>query len=252
MKFNVDKSDRYKTGVYRITNLINNKFYIGSTANNFYNRFHQHISDYKAGKRDIRILYAAIDKYGIHNFEFKIVEFCNKEDVLIREQFYLDLGTDYNCAKIAGNLLGLKHLPTSKTRTMVGSLHHCAKICYQFDLEGNFIKKHESIIEALKEIGKTKNGSSHITQCAIGKTFSVYGFRWSFTDNLFDRIKRQTGTSKISLSKDSFYQEFHSQKDAAIFLNEIGFTKVNQSRISNSIKRKGKINGYTLTKLENG
>lgn len=50
MKFNIEKENLNKTGVYKITNLINGKFYIGSTSNSFYNRYHQHLSDYKAGK----------------------------------------------------------------------------------------------------------------------------------------------------------------------------------------------------------
>lgn len=247
MIFNVTKEDRYKTGVYFITNLINGKKYVGSTSNNFYNRFHQHISDYKAGKRHIRVLYRAIDKYGIDNFEFKIVLVCSKEDCLKNEQIYIDAGSDYNCAMIAGSLLGLVHQPDSKTRTIIGGLHHTSKIVYQFSKNGDFIQKHNSIIEALKILGKTKNGSSHISQSCIGITYSAFGYRWSFKKKLLERANR-LGKHKIKLVKNEFSQEFKSQQEASDYIKKLGFS-CNQGRFPRAIKTGEKVYGFSIIKL---
>ncbi len=247
MIFCVLKEDRYKTGVYSIINTLNNKIYIGSTSNNFYNRFHQHISDYKVGKRDIRVLYRAFDKYGIKNFEFKIVCECVKEDCLKLEQFYINKGTDYNCAKIAGSLLGLKHLETAKTRMIKGGLHHCAKAVFQFSKSGEFIKKHGSIIEAINELKKSYKGKSHISQACIGNTFSAFGYRWSFENKLIIRPNRY-GKHKILIKKDNIEKTFDSQISAAGYFKEMGYP-TKSSSISNAITRNNKLYKYTIKRI---
>jgi group I intron endonuclease len=37
------------------------------------------------------IICKSLVKYGYGSFSFEILEYCNKEEVLIREQYYLDL-----------------------------------------------------------------------------------------------------------------------------------------------------------------
>ena len=100
MKLNIEKEDWTKTGVYKITNLINNKFYIGSTSNSFYNRYHQHISDYKLDKKSIKILYRAFDKYGFENFinnNFKFMQFLseNHDDFISELLINNNFNTNY-------------------------------------------------------------------------------------------------------------------------------------------------------------
>lgn len=57
--------------VYKITNLINQKCYVGIT-NNIKKRWIQHKS-YK-GKKENKPLYSAFKKYGISNFKFEVIE----------------------------------------------------------------------------------------------------------------------------------------------------------------------------------
>ena len=93
--------DLYNTngGVYMITNRINNKFYIGST-NNFHRRFVEHTQSLRNKKSQSIVLQRAIDKYGLDNFGFMILDICNdlsKDNLLNREQLYLDkLKPQYN------------------------------------------------------------------------------------------------------------------------------------------------------------
>lgn len=55
-------------------------------------------------------IYKAILKYGHSNFIFEIIEFSKAEDVVQREQHYLDLfDFDYNVLEKANSLLGFKH-----------------------------------------------------------------------------------------------------------------------------------------------
>ncbi len=73
------------SGIYKILNKSNNKCYIGSTIN-FNDRRNLHFSKLKRGKHHSIILQRAYDKYGIDNFEFIILEECENDNLLEREQ----------------------------------------------------------------------------------------------------------------------------------------------------------------------
>ena len=52
----------------------------------------------------------ALLKHGYAKFSLEILEYCNSEDLLKREQYYLDtLKPEYNIVKKAGSTLGYKH-----------------------------------------------------------------------------------------------------------------------------------------------
>lgn len=59
--------------IYKITNLINNKVYIGQTSRTIQERWEQHIRDSQKLKYS---LYLAINKYGINNFVIEQIEEC--------------------------------------------------------------------------------------------------------------------------------------------------------------------------------
>jgi group I intron endonuclease len=99
------------TGIYKITNLINGKFYVGSASSNggFRKRWNEHKSNLNQGKHCNKHLQSAWIKYGADSFYFEIIEIVNPSIILEREQFYLDtLKPDYNVCKVAGNTLGVK------------------------------------------------------------------------------------------------------------------------------------------------
>jgi group I intron endonuclease len=60
-------------GIYKITNLINNKCYIGKSSN-IEERFKYHKQRYAEAKEWNKLLYKAIRKYKIENFSFEIIE----------------------------------------------------------------------------------------------------------------------------------------------------------------------------------
>jgi replicative DNA helicase len=83
-------------GIYKITNLVNNKIYIGST-NLINNRFAKHKSHLRTNTHSNRHLQAAWNKYGSENFKFEVIEKLTDTDQLdIREQHYLDLYKAYD------------------------------------------------------------------------------------------------------------------------------------------------------------
>ena len=77
------------TGVYKITNMINDKYYIGS-SDDIYKRWHSHKYYLDNNKHINKHLQNAWNKYGEENFEFEIIEKCNHKNKFIREQYYLD------------------------------------------------------------------------------------------------------------------------------------------------------------------
>ena len=74
--------------LYKITNLINGKKYIGQTIRNLSIRWKQHLR--KEG--NCYALHAAFKKYGNENFEIKILVKCNSiEELNHREEYYIKL-----------------------------------------------------------------------------------------------------------------------------------------------------------------
>lgn len=76
-------------GIYYIKCLINKKVYIGSSTN-IHIRFSKHLSLLKHNKHSNQYLQNSFNKYKIKNFIFGIITICNKEELLIKEQFYID------------------------------------------------------------------------------------------------------------------------------------------------------------------
>lgn len=75
-------------GIYKITNKINNKVYIGQSVD-IKIRFKDHKSKQKRDREPNSHLYRSIEKYGIHNFEFEILEECSPQELNQKETFYI-------------------------------------------------------------------------------------------------------------------------------------------------------------------
>ena len=76
-------------GVYKITNKLNGKFYIGS-SNDVEHRWRQHRLQLKDKTHKNKHLQYAWNLYGEDNFMFDIIEECFPEMQFEREQYYLD------------------------------------------------------------------------------------------------------------------------------------------------------------------
>lgn len=101
-------------GIYCIKNTIDNNIYIGSSID-INKRKKQHFSALKNNKHHSRYLQRSFNKYKENNFSFSILEECESENLLIREQHFIDiLNPRYNICKIAGNSLGTKRTQEAK------------------------------------------------------------------------------------------------------------------------------------------
>ena len=81
--------------IYVITNVINNKKYIGKTTLNIEKRFKQHCNEYKKERCKNRPLYSAMLKYGVENFTIDLLHTCKVEDLSKYEQYYINQLSTY-------------------------------------------------------------------------------------------------------------------------------------------------------------
>lgn len=120
---------QYNTcGLYRIINIQNGKFYIGSSKC-MRSRFKEHIGNLNKNEHENNRLQNAWNKYGEKNFEFEIIELCSEEDLLTKEQGLLDRtnccdrSIGYDIAKFATSpMRGRKH-----TKESIEKMSECKK-----------------------------------------------------------------------------------------------------------------------------
>jgi group I intron endonuclease len=102
------KVPKTASGIYQIQSKSNNKIYVGSAVN-LKGRKYQHFWGLKNKQHCNIHLQNHVNKYGKIDLQFSILEFCPKESLIEREQFYIDtLQPEFNICQIAGSNFGIK------------------------------------------------------------------------------------------------------------------------------------------------
>ena len=189
------------TGIYKITNIITGKCYIGS-ASDFHERWIRHTNLLNKNKHHSIKLQNSWNKYGEYNFIFEIIEECKliKEILIEKEQYYIDLydsfNNGYNCLPKAGSKIGYKII--SKTKEKLRQVNLGKKYSkeinnkkgspgrnnprynptpiLQYDKESNFIKEWKDLF-SLREAGYK---GDMITAVCRGNRKTSYGYVWKF------------------------------------------------------------------------
>jgi len=105
------------SGIYKIQSTVNSKIYIGSSVN-LKRRMHEHLSSLKKKDHGNRYMQRHINKYGLKDLRFSIIEFCTKEKLIEREQYYINtLNPEFNLCSNAKSVLGTKHSKESKQKS---------------------------------------------------------------------------------------------------------------------------------------
>lgn len=81
--------------IYKITNDINDKVYIGKTLHTIEKRFREHIKDAERREKEKRPLYSAIRKYGAEHFSVELIEKADIAELSNREIYWISFYDAY-------------------------------------------------------------------------------------------------------------------------------------------------------------
>jgi group I intron endonuclease len=103
-KRDIFKQNNKKSGIYRWTNKLSGKTYVGS-AMDLTRRFRSYFS-LAFREKELRngnsVICSSLLKYGYSEFSLEILEYCDPINIISREQYYLDnLKPEYNILTIA-------------------------------------------------------------------------------------------------------------------------------------------------------
>lgn len=233
------------SGIYQIENKINSKVYIGS-SNNIKRRWQKHKALLRHNKHPNSHLQAAWNKYGEDNFIFSIIELCNIDSLLDREQYFINTrNPEYNQTLIAGKIEMTtdRRMKLSRSITQAykdGRMQKAIKTIYQYDLKGNYIREYASLVEASNTLNIP---ISNLSCAANGKCNIAGGYVWRFykTEKLnvwFNRMGKpltkepyKLKNIKIVLINNNEHLVFKNAKEVS---NIIGCST---SQVYNSIRR---------------
>lgn len=220
--------NKNKSGIYRWTNNLNGKTYVGSGVD-LAKRLRSYFNE-KELNRNPRPILDALLKYGQNSFTLEILEYTSREEVIEREQFYLNLLVpEYNVLNYAYSLLGFKHSQETleKLKSKVISAEHK---------------------DLLSSVHKGKTVSSE-TKDKLSIATSNYRRDNPLTPEALLNIKNKTiareGVSVWVLNnKTNEVRNFTNQTEAGEYLG------VTRQAVYNAIKRHSFINEiYTVSPL---
>lgn len=224
------------SGIYAILNKLNNKIYIGSSKS-IGSRLNEHKYDLIKNIHYNTRFQKAFLKYGLDNFKFILLEKCNESDLLIKEQYYIDLYRSYD------KNFGYNICPTAN-RTIISEETRNWFMINNKGEKNNFYGKHhtEEKKQYWRETRKNKN---------IGKDNPNYGNR-GIKNPLFGKKhtsemnekKSKSLSNPIMAIKDGVSLKFDSFK---LFAEYVGCSRHN---VSSAIIRKNKCKGYVLIRLD--
>lgn len=188
--------------IYKITNLINNKSYIGKTTFTIEKRFKEHKEN--TNRYLNRPLYRAFRKYGVDNFSIEVVEEVDISELSNREIYWIEHYHTYS---------------NGYNATFGGE----GKVLYDYDLIAELISSGKTSKEICDEIGCCVD-----TVRAVAKKYglTINGL------NLFVESKIQVD----QFTKNGEYcQTFSSYSDAAKWLENNGYVNGNLSGVRSHI-----------------
>jgi group I intron endonuclease len=156
-----------KSGIYRIINLVNQKFYIGSSVN-IKLRWYRHQLTLSKGSHKNPYLQNAYLKYGKDNFKLEILEFCETNKLIEKEQFYIDMhdaiNKGYNICPFAYATTGIRYKQTEEHKRKIGLKSKGRKMSDEQ-------KKKLSIIHTGTKL--SQEHKQKISQSLLGNTYNL-------------------------------------------------------------------------------
>lgn len=123
-KLDILKENKNKSGVYKWNCLITGKSYVGSSVSlsKRFTFYYSLASLKRVVSKESSAIYSAILKYGHENFSLDILEYCEPDLLISKEQYYIDeLKPKYNILKFASSRFGHKLSEDTKKALSVAS-----------------------------------------------------------------------------------------------------------------------------------
>ena len=235
-------------GVYKITNTVNNKIYIGSSID-VKGRIKGHKRDLRKNRHINKHLQRSWNKYGEGNFIFEIIELCSTNDnLLVREQYYIDkymsydINIGYNINKTAGSNLGMNHTQEAKIK-MSNAMKFIEKneSLNTYELDEVFINKNE--VDEILKIKKKNNKNILFALLIQSKRFNTKS-KWFHMS--YSTINKVTGLSERSIIRNikdleelNVIEVFRSNK--IVFYNQKPKSEKNKYKLNINIDNKDNI-----------
>ena len=108
--------------IYKITNKVNGKSYIGQTIQNVKERFYQHCATKCSQAILNMVIHKAINKYGKSNFTIEVIEEVESTNLNDRERYWIRYYDSYNNGynSTEGGQDGIKLFKNLDTESIVG------------------------------------------------------------------------------------------------------------------------------------
>lgn len=148
--------------IYKISNDVNNKVYIGLTTRSLEQRWKEH-TIYNIN--DDSLIHRAMRKYGVEHFFIELIEECENNMLQEKEKYWIKYYNSYQCGY--NMTLGGENISENFKIPF-----------YKYSLSGMFLKEYNSITEAAKELNI--DSVTNLCYCASGKIQTSYGYRWSY------------------------------------------------------------------------
>lgn len=207
----LNKENKYLSGIYQISNNIDNRIYIGSTQC-FKRRFTEHLKSLADNAHNNPHLQKFVNKYGIDSIKFEILEVVELENLLLKEQYYLDnfinFNRDFNICKIAGTPPNYNRQFTEENIKYIAELYNSGKSCCQIS---EILFNH-------------RNQRSKIAKITKGESYSEYKDLFKY------RNYNQTGRKFTQETKNKISNKNKGSK--VLSISDIEFIKQNYNKLS--------------------
>lgn len=201
--------------IYKITNDINGKIYIGKTYNSIEKRFKEHCKDRLKRRCEQRPLYSAMNKYGVEHFHIELLEETDnpeeKEKYWIEYygsfkngynatkggdgKFYVDVELILRLWNDGKNNTEIQKITGYDRQTITNHLKDCG-----ITEEERLFRKNEKYRKPVAMLDKNTEeivqvfststdaekylqkprGHQHISEVCKGKRKTAYGYKWKY------------------------------------------------------------------------
>lgn len=208
-----------RCGIYTITNLTNNKIYVGR-ASSLYNRLWSHLDTLRKGIHVNDHLQKSFNEYGEENFLFETLEECNKQFLVSQEHYWAtilnahnpDFG--YNIVPTNPNGKGFKRAEeTSYKLKICGRKERIFTHILQYTMDGDFIKEWDSVGHVCKTLG-FKNSGLKIALSKGNNSFKGYMWRREGSDLPIKKITYRSTKPLLQFTVEGkFIKEWDNRKE---------------------------------------